>query len=117
MFYISNLLTYKHWNDIFEDSSCEHKVNHAVVAIGYGTEKEKRYSIIRNEWLGNKMFYNHFLINFFSWDKKWGENGYFRITREKPNDCGVTSQMYYLIIERSKDTADMSNQLERIKNE
>ena len=46
-------------------------VNHAVVAVGYGTENGMDYWIIKNSWSTN-----------------WGENGFFRMQRGV-NMCGI----------------------------
>ena len=48
-------------------------VNHAVVAVGWGTEKGMDYWIIKN-----------------SWSPYWGEDGYFRIQRGV-NMCGINN--------------------------
>jgi len=52
-------------------------VNHAVVAVGYGTENNTDYWIIKN-----------------SWNERWGENGYFRMERGV-NMCGVADCASY----------------------
>jgi len=49
------------------------KTNHAVVAVGWGSEGGHKYWIIKNSWGAN-----------------WGENGYFRITRGV-DDCAIES--------------------------
>jgi len=52
-------------------------VNHAVVAVGYGSEAGTDYWIIKN-----------------SWNEYWGENGYFRMVRGV-NMCGVADCASY----------------------
>lgn len=44
------------------DSGCSGSVNHAVIAVGYGTDGGESYFKIRN-----------------SWGKSWGEDGYVRL--------------------------------------
>jgi len=52
-------------------------VNHAVVAVGYGSENGTDYWIIKN-----------------SWNEYWGESGYFRMIRGV-NMCGVADCASY----------------------
>lgn len=57
-------------------------LNHAALAVGYGTENGVDYWIIKN-----------------SFGTTWGESGYMRIARRRGNDCGVTSESYYPLVE------------------
>jgi hypothetical protein len=55
-------------------------MDHAMVAVGYGydTTLKMSYWIVKN-----------------SWGEKWGENGYFRLAKDKGNMCGIASMAYY----------------------
>ena len=67
----TTLMSYQ--SGIVLDINCQDTdVNHAVVLVGYGTENGIDYWKIRN-----------------SWDTDWGEQGYFRLERNK-NTCAMT---------------------------
>jgi len=59
------------------DTYCSQALDHAVLAIGYGTENGEDYWLIKN-----------------SWGTWWGENGYFRLVRGR-DECGVLKQAWY----------------------
>uniref|UniRef100_A0A0A9VTD9 Cathepsin L n=1 Tax=Lygus hesperus TaxID=30085 RepID=A0A0A9VTD9_LYGHE len=52
--------------------------NHAVLLVGYGSEKGQNFWIIQNVWGGD-----------------WGEQGYMRLARNGTNLCGIASQASY----------------------
>ncbi|MBN3315582.1 CATL2 protein, partial [Atractosteus spatula] len=59
---------------IFYDSTCSKwKTAHAVVLIGFGSEGSNKYWTIKN-----------------SWGPYWGENGYFRLAKDKGSQCGIS---------------------------
>uniref|UniRef100_A0A9L0II41 Cathepsin H n=1 Tax=Equus asinus TaxID=9793 RepID=A0A9L0II41_EQUAS len=67
---------------IYSSTSCHKtpdKVNHAVLAVGYGEENGIPYWIVKN-----------------SWGPHWGMNGYFLIERGK-NMCGLAACASYPI--------------------
>ncbi|XP_002134963.2 cathepsin L-like [Drosophila pseudoobscura] len=67
---------------VFRDSSCSRSVNHAVLAVGYGTDPSYGdYWLIKN-----------------SWGTGWGESGYIRMARNSDNQCGVASSVFYPIV-------------------
>lgn len=55
---------------------CGTAIDHAVLLVGYGTDKGKDYWLVKNSWAAD-----------------WGENGYFRVLRdmEKQDEgmCGI----------------------------
>ena len=65
---------------IFDDSSsCSgSRLNHAVFAVGYGSEEGKDYYIIKN-----------------SWSKSWGEVGYIRLKRGTSTTGGMCGVALY----------------------
>mmetsp|Transcript_10890 Transcript_10890/g.39995 ORF Transcript_10890/g.39995 Transcript_10890/m.39995 type:complete len:383 (+) Transcript_10890:82-1230(+) len=55
------------------DGTCGYIIDHAVVAVGYGTENGMDYWLVRN-----------------SWGAAWGDEGYIKIIREGPDgECGT----------------------------
>ncbi|XP_060526715.1 procathepsin L-like [Cylas formicarius] len=61
-------------------SSSEWDLNHAVLAVGYGTENGQDYWILKN-----------------SWGTIFGEKGYFRMLRGK-NVCGLADEPSYPVL-------------------
>ncbi|XP_054165166.1 uncharacterized protein LOC128962790, partial [Oppia nitens] len=73
-----------HRSGIYVDYLCDaHKINVAMIAVGY----HPNYFIIKNNYGTN-----------------WGENGYFRLSRTKVNNCGVSEQAYYPVLANDIDT-------------
>lgn len=66
------------------DGVCGTELNHAVVAIGYGTTEDGTdYWIVRN-----------------SWGVGWGEEGYVRMKRgvaQSQGQCGIAMEASYPI--------------------
>ncbi|GAB6027590.1 hypothetical protein CHUAL_001833 [Chamberlinius hualienensis] len=66
---------------IYYEPQCNPNVmSHAVLAVGYGAD-EKEYYIVKN-----------------SWDVDWGEDGYIRMSRNKNNNCGISTMACYPVI-------------------
>ena len=77
----ANLLRY-YSSGVIRNTKCYSRVTHSVLMVGYGlTEDGVPYYLCRN-----------------SWGEKWGEKGYFRISRENTDDgYGVCGILYYSI--------------------
>jgi C1A family cysteine protease len=65
---------------IYSYKNCTTNTNHAVLAVGWGTQNGTNYWIIKN-----------------SWGSTWGESGYFRIVRGV-NMCGIEGMVWWPII-------------------
>jgi len=74
-FYTSGILNAK---------NCGTNLDHAVTAVGYGTEGGQEYYIVRN-----------------SWGSSWGEEGYIRIAAGK-NGSGVCG----ILLDSTRPTTD-----------
>lgn len=60
---------------IYDEPSCSSSfLDHAVGLVGYGTDDNVDYWLVRN-----------------SWGPSWGEKGYIRMIRNKSNQCGVAT--------------------------
>ena len=63
---------------ILDSEDCGTALNHAVAVVGYGSEGEKEYYIVRN-----------------SWSASWGDQGYIKIAAvDGPGICGIQRQSY-----------------------
>ena len=76
-------LFFHYTSGIISDKSCGTKLDHAVIAVGYGTDEDSGldYYLVRNSWTSN-----------------WGENGYVRIMRGPEDDwgiCGIQEMSVY----------------------
>lgn len=64
---------------------CGTAIDHAVLAVGYGTEKGQDYWLVKN-----------------SWKDDWGEKGYFRVARDMSAKdegmCGILQTPSYPIV-------------------
>jgi cathepsin L len=59
---------------VLESFLCGTKLDHAVTAVGYGTQDGKDYYLVRN-----------------SWGSSWGDQGYIKIGAKKDGKgvCGI----------------------------
>lgn len=70
-------------NGVYYDENCgntEKDLDHAVLAVGYGTIGGKNYWLVKN-----------------SWSNYWGNDGYVLMSSEK-NNCGVMTTPTYVIM-------------------
>lgn len=79
----ASILGFRYYKSgIFYDEDCSNtRLNHAVLIVGYGSEDGEDYWLVKN-----------------SWGPKWGDHGYFRITRNKDNHCGIAGITSYPLV-------------------
>ncbi|XP_070505065.1 digestive cysteine proteinase 1-like [Chironomus tepperi] len=64
---------------IYYEPDCKKQNSHAALLIGFGSEGGEDYWIVKN-----------------SFGEKWGEKGYFRIARNRKNNCEIASEAYII---------------------
>jgi len=67
------------------NSTCGTKLDHGVVAVGYGVQDGMKYWLVRN-----------------SWGPSWGEGGYIKLARgikAKEGECGIQMSASYPVVD------------------
>lgn len=70
---------------VIDDVKCGNNLDHGVLIVGYGSENNKDYWIVKN-----------------SWGPGWGDNGFVKIARTNSTHdvgvCGIAAQPSYIIV-------------------
>jgi len=68
---------------VYSSQNCsQYQLNHAMLVVGYGTEMDQDYWLLKN-----------------SWGEDWGDEGYIKVARNMDNNCGIASVGVYPVVE------------------